>query len=326
MARSDRSSPRRGFAFRVAAILLSTAVALGLAELGLRLWQPHGTFRSAYELPWMHEIDSVQRTFDVDPEMGFAPVVPSHAYDEHGLYRKRTDACEPDARRILFVGDSVTAGGKIQAGLRNCDSLTDACFLTAGVGSFNTVQELAFFRRHNLAADPDHVVLLFHLNDFESTPVVFRDDDGRLRVYATFLESRRVWAWGYAHSFLYRLLLGLTVDREDATERIAEETLAAVDGFAETTAAAGIGFTVVVLPIFRPRAEWAPRHAERYERIRDHLEATGTPFVDLVDSLSDSTTRPMGAAGGRDLFHPSDAFARELAAILCDSDPIRPGS
>jgi hypothetical protein len=47
----------------------------------------------------------------------------------------------------------------------------------AGVESFNTVQEVAYDRSFNRFIRLDHVILTFHLNDFETTPVAFREAD-----------------------------------------------------------------------------------------------------------------------------------------------------
>jgi hypothetical protein len=79
-------------------------------------------------------------------------------------------------------------------------------YWNAGVESFNTVQEVALYRGYNTAIETDHVVLTFHMNDLETTPVAFLDEAGRLVVYALHQPATRVNAWLFEMSYLYSRL------------------------------------------------------------------------------------------------------------------------
>ena len=53
-----------------------------------------------------------------------------------------------------------------------------ACeYWNAGVEGYSTLQELEYYRRYLAGIQADHVVLVFHLNDFVTTPVTLRDGE-----------------------------------------------------------------------------------------------------------------------------------------------------
>ncbi len=83
-------------------------------------------------------------------------------------------------RRILILGDSMTFGWG--AGVHNTyakrleqllgqSGVTTYEVVNAGVGNYNTVQEVAWFERSGLKFQPDVVLLAFYINDAEPTPV-----------------------------------------------------------------------------------------------------------------------------------------------------------
>ena len=92
-------------------------------------------------------------------------------------------------QRILFLGDSITARGKIVSQLKQLYRTERYEYWNAGVEGYNTFQEVEFFKKHNQHINPDHVILIFTIpNDFEDTPVVFVDD----------IESNK---WDYCRNF-----------------------------------------------------------------------------------------------------------------------------
>jgi len=68
------------------------------------------------------------------------------------------------------------------------------------------VQEVAYYRQFNRPIHPDHVILTFHLNDFETTPVAFREADGTVVVFAPNWPVRRLHPWLFQHSLHVSLL------------------------------------------------------------------------------------------------------------------------
>ena len=85
----------------------------------------------------------------------------------------------PGVRRVLVLGDSMTFGWgtavadtypKVLEGLLNRRKARYEV-INGGVGNYNTVQEVAYFRERGLRLNPDEVILGFYINDAEPIPV-----------------------------------------------------------------------------------------------------------------------------------------------------------
>ena len=320
------------WAARGALLLASLVVALGLFEMLLRAAAPGGGFGAAQELPWLRDADR-SRLFVLDPEFGFRPRLDTELFDEHGTHRNDyTLEAPPGRERLLFLGDSVTARGHIIDALRELYGEERFEYWNAGVESFNTVQEVAYYRRYNAAIEPDHVILTFHLNDFETTPVAFRDPGGRLVVYAPNQPAREIDAWWFANSYLYRLWLGRVVAPGDPFDSFAGEVEEALLSLRRELAASGVRLSVVVLPLIEDPRRWSPGPRHAHQRILAFLRANGIHHVDLLPTLVralEAGVEVQEAPG--DTFHPSPAaarfFARTLhAAGLLEDPPPRASS
>lgn len=84
----------------------------------------------------------------------------------------------PGVHRILVLGDSMTFGWgarqedtypKVLERLLNGDGHRYEV-INAGVGNYNSAQEVAYFRERGLLLQPDEVILGFYINDAEPTP------------------------------------------------------------------------------------------------------------------------------------------------------------
>ena len=196
------------FAARLALFLVSLGLAVLFCELALRVSSPGGGFGAAEELPWLRGADRT-RLFVSDPDFGFRPALGNELFDAFGTHRNEYEVGERAGReRVLFLGDSVTARGHIIEALRERYGEAGFEYWNAGVDSFNTVQEVAYYFDYNAEVDPDHVVLTFHLNDYETTPIAFEDEAGRVVVFAPNQPTRRIYPWLFENSRLYRLWLG----------------------------------------------------------------------------------------------------------------------
>jgi hypothetical protein len=138
----------------------------------------HRAFGGARNFPSSGAARDNLSTFVIDPDFGFRPILPSGSYTRFGtLANGYAEAKRPGVTRLLFIGDSVTRRGHIVEALKSHYGSQEYEYWNAGVESFNTVQEVEYYRRFNRAIQPDHVILTFHLNDFETTPVWFREAD-----------------------------------------------------------------------------------------------------------------------------------------------------
>lgn len=170
-----RSAGLRGTRGGIAAFALF--VGLGLAELAVRVLDPLGV--SYFDQVTAYQLDKV-----ADPELVFRHRPLSQrryggvlvTTNEHGLRDRPIGEKADGELRILALGDSVTFGWGVPREATfaaRLEPLLSARLhrpvrtINAGVGSYNTVQEVAWFRRDGLALHPDLVLLTYLENDTE---------------------------------------------------------------------------------------------------------------------------------------------------------------
>ncbi len=161
-----------------AALFLSTLAALAVGEIGVRLYAPQ---------------KDAMRWFVTDKRYGFTNRpnfhqryhYPTNDYvmdiqtNSLGLRGPELDAqilSDPDALRVLLLGDSFTFGHAVQVeetfGHQLAQRLKGASrrsiVINAGVGGWGTLQEVTYARDHMPFYRPDFVVLTFCANDPEN--------------------------------------------------------------------------------------------------------------------------------------------------------------
>jgi hypothetical protein len=300
--------------------VLSCSLLAGLigAELLLRTIAPYRGHHAGRELTDLrHSGKNRADLFVIDERMGFRPRLPSPVYSEFGTLRNAYPLKKQAGRaRVLFVGDSVTARGRIVAALRRRYGDQQFEYWNAGVESFNTVQELMYYKLFNCRIHPDHIVLQFHLNDFETTPVSFLDHDGGLVVYSPNCPNREINRYLFEHFHLYRLYVGLTTRQDPAFHRIAGEVQEALKQFREVAKPADL--TVMIFTYLKPEEQWNPREKLEYAEIRRILVELQIRHFDLKP-LALAAARdgiPLQETAG-DTWHPNDQFADYVATRLC---------
>jgi lysophospholipase L1-like esterase len=190
-------SPRRHspIAGRAVRLLFSLALFLGLGEAAARLTgfvdrvnpMPRRLYMATdvsdlpYRLRPGVEVDVTGSHISVN-ELGMR--------DRPGVSQRPT----PGVRRILVLGDSVAFGwlqqvehafpSLLESELRGAGGAwTSVEVLNAGVPGYNAVTESAWFRQFGEALQPEVVVVLVNLNDYDATPhlnglgVLSYDDD-----------------------------------------------------------------------------------------------------------------------------------------------------
>ncbi len=298
---------------------LGIVVAVLLMEGFLRWRQSSQIVETAVELSWMRD-NPGYNIFTVDPEFGFRPILGNGLYSKYGT-KANTYPIEkkPKVTRLLFVGDSVTHRAKMVDALKEVYGEAEFEYWNAGVESFNTVQEVNYYKRYNAAIEPDHVILTFHINDFETTPIAFNHEGDGLIVYAPNKPLRDLNPWLFKHSHLYRFVINLTDDAGDNREAIVAEAEDSLKDLRDTLAEDQIPLTVLILPVFIPYEEWQPHEKEARDQILPILEGLGIRYFDLFEISAQAIEDGVNVqeAGGH--WHPSREVSALFAAYLFEN-------
>ena len=156
---------------------VSLLVSMGALELALRLVDPLGI--SYYEVAGNYVRDKLaddQLIFRHKPswETRYGDVVVT--YNERGLRDQPILPKAPGEYRILALGDSVTFGWGVDQDktfVARLESLLPGRLhrpvrvINSGVGGYNTVQEVTYFKREGVTLQPDLVLLTYVQNDIE---------------------------------------------------------------------------------------------------------------------------------------------------------------
>ncbi|MFN8612705.1 MAG: hypothetical protein U0931_34530 [Vulcanimicrobiota bacterium] len=304
---------------------LGLCTGLGGLELALRFCFPSMVIGAGAHMQFKA---GARSDFQTDSEAGYMPVLGTSSYDRFGCRVDRYDqqgqrAPDNDGnhrdgrRRVLFVGDSVTRRGHIQQALQKIYGEQRYEYWNAGVESFNTAQELIFYRRFNANLKPDQVILTFHNNDFEDTPLVYAEN-GQLQIHFMRRDGNHINPWMFSHSYLYRWLTGLSlgmIDRQRQRAQVAE----ALQGFKSTLSEQKVDFSVVLLPILKPPAQWTNR--ENWSR-QNALAILAQEQITTYDLLADmeralSEGISLQESPG-DAWHPSIPASQHFARYLAE--------
>lgn len=302
---------------------MALAVAVGAtvcAEFVVRAAMPRGRLLSPtaiqeFRLRAEREASMIRP----DQALGHAPVLGGPVYDEHGLLREWAPAGDGAAaprgvRRVLFLGDSVTRRATLVRPLRALAG-DDVEFLNAGVESWNPIQEVEFYLRHQARLRPDHVVLSLHNNDLsESTVALLHDGEFTLCNPGRFVPVDPDW---YRTSILYQLWVHTRhIDRlrpEHYTFRAAEVENA-LARLRDEVAGRGARLTVLVLPILAAAADWQPHERRARELALGMLSRLGVEWVDLQPACEELAASGVAVRViPTDTFHPGDDCGAVLA-------------
>jgi lysophospholipase L1-like esterase len=241
-----------------------------------------------------------------DPQLSFVHAPNRSAFlmgvpvsiNSHGLRdREYSEAKPPNVYRVMMLGDSTTFGW----GVREEDTAAKflerklnahlppgydkAEVLNAGVGNYNTVQEVTYYETRGRAFHPDLVVLVFFINDPEPVPV---EKKGLLidRSYLiAFVTNRFDWIlrhmgvrpdWKQYYSSLY--------DDNKPGFQACKKALASL---ADSTRSNGAQVLVALLPeLHQINGDSYPFKAA-HQKIKDVLAADHVPVLELIDGLKD---------------------------------------
>ena len=299
--------------------LFVSLVCIGLIEVFLRNYKPYSGLRAGAEMRWMRNNPAdLSKLYTVDKDFGFRPILGNAYYNKYATQvNDYTIEKRQNVKRLLFIGDSVTIRGKIIAALRKILGDKDYEYWNAGVESYNTLQEVKLYKKYNQDIHPDHVILTFHMNDFETTPISFYNGN-QLVVYAPNTRLENINPWLFQHSYLYRLVMGFVISLNDASrDDIVHEVKDSLVELRKILADEDVGFTLLVLPYLKPYDEWSPVEQSRREQIVTILQELDMPHVDLFPLLEDALADSINVQEEEgDFYHPSEAMATRFATYI----------
>jgi lysophospholipase L1-like esterase len=298
------SEPRRGDGILLNVVLLLVTVLLcfGAMEVTLRV-----KFARSLDFSmemWKYAMQLKQPV--ADPHLSFVHVPNRSAFlmgapvsiNSHGLRDREYSETKPsNVYRIMMLGDSTTFGW----GVRQED--TAAKFLerklnahlppgydkveviNAGVGNYDTVQEVTYYETRGRAFHPDLVVLVFFINDPEPVPVEKKGlliDRSYLIAFATnrfdgILRHAGVRPdWKQYYGSLYN-------DDKPGFQACKK----ALGSLAQSTQREGAKVAVAILPeLHQINGDSYPFKAA-HQKIKDTLASEHVPVVELIDGLKD---------------------------------------
>ncbi len=307
---------KKRLAVNLALMSMSIIFTIAVIEGILRIFHRYETFNAATELPWMRNNEQdLSQFFTVDADIGFHPILGKGFYSPYGtLPNDYPLEKRPNVTRLLFIGDSVTLRGKIIHEIK--ERYDDIAFeyWNAGVESFNTAQEVKFYLRYNSAIQPDHVILTFHLNDFEATPVAFFNEKKQLVVYIPHAPLKPINRWLFEKSCLYRWLVGITLKPEQGKQAVKEEIQTHLRILRDTLAERHIKLTIFVFPLLKSSQEWSQEEQKNRDSIIDmlqHLHIRYFDFFDVCQAAIRNGIQVQETPG--DSWHPSAEAAQLFA-------------
>ncbi len=260
----------------------STLVMTGAAEVAVRVLDPIGI--SYYEHSRRYQLDRLPdatRGFRHRPGLIATYGATSTHFNELGL---RDDPIAPKTAgeyRVLAVGDSMTFGWGVPQEEGFTEQLQrelsrglgrPASVINAGVGGYNSVQELAFLREDGLRLAPDLILLVYVSNDVEPFTGPYESQrqlelSGRPPAEVFRLLLGRLWLYRLAaHLALYggskRQALAATVP---VPQRDWGESLVALREMAALSRNAGVPLLVV---FFRWRDAGVPAVRALMDEVR----------------------------------------------------------
>lgn len=157
--------------------MVSLLLSVGMLELAIRMVDPLGI--SYYELAGDYTRDKLadeQLVFRHKPSWTTRYGDVRTTYNERGLRDRPILPKAAGEYRILALGDSITFGWGVDQDKTfsaRLESLLEGRLhrpvrvINSGVGGYNTVQEMTYFKREGITLQPDLVMLTYVQNDIE---------------------------------------------------------------------------------------------------------------------------------------------------------------
>ena len=315
------NSRRRKPGWVIDSVLSITGLCFGVigAEQALRTSYPHEGFGTAVEVGWFRQMAySATQLFTTDATMGLRPWLRTGRYTEYGtLQNSYTVIKDPGHTRLLFVGNTVTYKGKLLRALKSLHGEETLEYWNAGVPTFNTLQQIAFYQVYNTRIAPDHVILNIQPDDVGAIPFAFRNQTGELELYRPAVPRKDLDPSLFMNFYLYRYLRGLTISSREKRIRLWQEYYDSLKSFRDRLARDHIRLSVAVLPVLSSKEEWSQSEMDRRKALLSMLAELQIEHYDLAEVFAPGKpwSASLPAAGSED-WEPSSEMARAFAQYM----------
>jgi lysophospholipase L1-like esterase len=293
---------RQNVLLNVVVLVVAIVVGCGAMELALRVIFAH-SLDFSMEM-WKYAVQ-LKRPVE-NPELSFAHVPNRSAFlmgvlvsiNSDGLRDRDFSRSKPaGVYRILLLGDSTTMGWGVRQEDTAAKSLERKLnahppsgyqhveVINAGVGNYDTVQEITYYETVGHTYDPDLVILVFFINDAEPVPVekkAFLIDRSYLIAFATnrfdgVLRHTGVRPdWKKYYASLY-----------DDDKPGFQECKNALRSLADSTRRNDTKLLVAILPELRQINGDSYPFQAAHQKIKDVLTAENVPVLELIKGLKD---------------------------------------
>lgn len=296
--------------------LIAASLVLGLlvCEFALRLLYPI----TVVNMEVHGAANDGDAFYEADKVLGLRPILGTSLYDKNGVLVGRSvisNAAAP--RKILFLGDSVTARAAIVTEIAKEFGSETTSYLNGGVESYNIQQEVDFFLRYQTKIKPDLILHQWHLNDLRSSRLMMKGRDGKVRIYSHKSQPQdEVDQWLYQTSQLYRFWIANFRSRFSSDELHA----AAVDALQRMriyTREHAIPYHAILFPVMEPLAKWPGYDKQARADLLKIAQELEIPLLDLTpvsERLIAAGIDPQERPG--DASHPNQQFGKEAAQYI----------
>lgn len=265
---------------------------------------------------WRSANKNIQQCYKFSEKLGFEPIPDKcKEYDNTYFSTKNSThilgATSKENYIILALGDSITHRGSYTKELENYlnkkyPEKYNYQVINAGVEAYNTAQEVELLKSKLLALNPKMVILQFCMNDFESTPVVIKDNNKIL-----FYSSKKDFVYDinpflFEHSNLYRYFIFMSDRFSNRNYQKEGETSVSksLDLFKDTLEERKIPYGVIVYPLFDSNLG-----KKEHATIIDLLKAKQINYLDLLPKFQAKGKLDLFASSSRgvkDILHPNN--------------------
>jgi len=275
--------------------ILSLLALEGLSRIFLADYAPPARFTALVE-NWHYNYRNLH-AYRSSRELGYEPIPGRAGYGDRGvLVNNYPLEKHPGITRILFVGDSVTRRrvfvDVLEAELKSGVGGGSYELWNAGVEGYNAVQYARLSRKLVPRIRPDLCIVGFHMNDFTSTPVAFREGE-HLVVFTpgrSIYKTKLYHEWLFVHSTFYRSLMMIAekilFSADKFHQEIYHDTLRALNEIRDLSGRYDADLLVLIFPYLKPLTEYSQREMDNYSGLLEYLRKKGVDFIDFSPALA----------------------------------------